>query len=144
VEFEGTRLGYLASGTLRPDRNAPLEVRLARIAAGLREVVLEWRPRAAAVEDVFVHVDPRAALAVGHARGAILAVLGEHEISTHSYAPASIKKALTGSGRATKERVAKMVGTLLGLADLGPDESDALATAITHGFRAKAQLLAEQ
>ena len=135
---------YLASGAWRPDAAAPLERRLAWIAAGLREVLAEWQPRAAAVEDLFVKVNPRAALAIGQARGAILAVLGEQEIRVQSYAPATIKKALTGSGRATKDRVASMVGTLLGTRDLETDESDALATALTHAFASKAQLLTEQ
>ena len=144
MEVEGTRLRYLASDTLRPDAAAPLERRLAWIAAGLRAVLAKWQPRIAAVEDVFVKANPRAALAIGQARGAILAVLGEHEIAVHSYPPATIKKALTGSGRATKDRVAIMVGTLLGTRNLEADESDALATALTHAFAAKAQLLTEQ
>jgi len=144
VEVDGTRLRFLDAGTLLADRGEPLERRLATIATGLRAICASWRPDVAAVEDIFVKADPRAALAVGHGRGALLAVLGEHEIAVHSYAPASIKRSLTGNGRATKERVAKMVGKLLGTGELATDATDALATAIAHAFAAKAQLLAEQ
>lgn len=142
--MEGTRLRFLDAGTLVADRNAPLERRLATIAAGLRALCETWRPDAAAVEDVFVKADPRAALAVGHGRGALLAVLGEHGIAVHSYAPASIKRTLTGSGRATKERVATMVAKLLGTGELATDATDALAAAVAHAFAAKAQLLTDQ
>jgi crossover junction endodeoxyribonuclease RuvC len=141
---DGTRLRFLDAGTLVADRGAPLERRLAVIATGLRAICERWRPDVAAVEDVFVKADPRAALAVGHGRGALLAVLGEHEIAVHSYAPASIKRTLTGNGRATKDRVAKMVGKLLGTGQLATDATDALAAAIAHAFAAKAQLLTEQ
>ena len=144
VEVEGTRLRFLDAGTLVAERTAPLERRLATIASGLRALCETWRPDAAAVEDVFVKADPRAALAVGHGRGALLAVLGEHRIAVHSYAPASIKRALTGNGRAPKERVAKMVAQLLGTADLATDATDALAAALAHAFAAKAQMLTEQ
>jgi len=144
VEVEGTRLRFLAAGTLVAERGAPLERRLATIATGLRALCETWRPDTAAVEDVFVKADPRAALAVGHGRGALLAVLGERRIAVHSYAPASIKKALTGNGRAPKDRVAKMVGQLLGTADLTTDATDALATALAHAFAAKAQMLTDQ
>ncbi|MHC4136549.1 MAG: crossover junction endodeoxyribonuclease RuvC [Planctomycetota bacterium] len=144
VEVEGTRLRFLDAGTLVADRGAPLERRLATIATGLRGLCETWRPDAAAVEDVFVKTDPRAALAVGHGRGALLAVLGEQRIAVHSYAPASIKRTLTGNGRAPKERVAKMVSKLLGTGDLATDATDALAAAVAHTFAAKAQMLADQ
>lgn len=142
--MEGTRLRFLDAGTLSADRDAPLERRLATIAAGLRALCERWRPGAAAVEDVFVKADPRAALAIGHGRGALLAVLGERRIAVHSYAPASIKRALTGNGRARKEQVAKMVGKLLGTGELAVDATDALAAAIAHAFGSKAQTLADQ
>ncbi|MHC4971472.1 MAG: crossover junction endodeoxyribonuclease RuvC [Planctomycetota bacterium] len=144
VEVEGTRLRFLDAGTLTAVRGAPLEDRLATIATGLRALCESFRPTAAAVEDVFVKADPKAALAVGHGRGALLAVLGEQQVRVHSYAPASIKRALTGNGRARKEQVAKMVSKLLGTGDLPTDATDALAAAVAHAFASKAQMLADQ
>ncbi|MDH3592532.1 MAG: crossover junction endodeoxyribonuclease RuvC, partial [Planctomycetota bacterium] len=98
-------------------------------------------PAAAAVEDVFVKADPRAALAIGHGRGALLSVLGQTGVPVFDYAPATIKKAITGNGRADKTRVARMVGVLLGLAQPPEplDATDALAAAITHSLRARTQ-----
>jgi len=100
--------------------------------------------RGRSVNVEFVSANPTGPLHVGHGRGALLAVLGERRIAVHSYAPASIKKALTGNGRAPKDRVAKMVGQLLGTADLTTDATDALATALAHAFAAKAQMLMDQ
>lgn len=136
VDAEGSRLRYVAAGILRAPAEAPLERRLAVIAAGLRDVVGRLRPQAAAVEDVFVKADVRAALAVGHARGALLAVLGESVLEVAPYPPATVKRAVAGNGRADKAQVARMVRALLGR-DVPPetDATDALAVAVTHALR---------
>ena len=145
VDTQGSSLKLIAAGTFRVPAGAAVEIRLARIAKELRETITEWKPDAAAVEDVFVKLNPRAALAIGQARGALLAVLGEHGIPVHSYPPASIKKAVTGNGRASKAQVARMVGAILGDSHPRPqDATDALATALAHAFGHKAQLLADQ
>ncbi|MGQ0614204.1 MAG: crossover junction endodeoxyribonuclease RuvC [Planctomycetaceae bacterium] len=146
VEARGGRLAFLDAGVLVAPANDPLASRLATLARGLRALLERHRPGQAAVEDVFVRNDPRAALAIGHARGAILSVLGEAGLTVSSYAPATIKRAVAGNGRALKPQVARMVGAILGLAapPTPLDATDALATAITHALRSRTQALAEQ
>jgi len=136
LEMEGSRLRFLEAGVLRAPATAPMEQRLARLSVGLREVLARHQPHEVAVEDIFVKVDPKAALAVGHGRGALLAVVGEAGLPATSYPPATIKKALTGSGRAAKDRVARMVAAVLGLGQVPEplDATDALAVAITHAL----------
>jgi len=132
---------FLGAGVLAAPKGAALETRLAAIARGLREVLAEWRPHEAAVEDVFVKADPRAALAVGHGRGALLAVLGEHGLTVAGHAPARVKRALTGNGRAAKTQVAAMVRSVLGMAESPPgDATDALAVAVAHVLSRRTQL----
>jgi crossover junction endodeoxyribonuclease RuvC len=116
---------------------APLSERLGAAGASLREVLRRHRVDAAAVEDVFVKKDPRAALAVGQGRGAVLAVLGEAGIDVTSYAPGTIKRAVCGNGSAQKSQVARMAARILGLEapPLSSDVSDALAVALTHALR---------
>lgn len=146
VEAEGTRLRFVACGALRAPRGAPVEKRLAVLATGLREVLDRWTPGAAAMEDVFVKADPKAALTVGEGRGALLAVLGERGFEVASYPPARVKRSVTGHGAADKLRVARMVATLLGL-ERPPepaDATDALAVALTHALASKSQLLQGQ
>jgi crossover junction endodeoxyribonuclease RuvC len=91
-----------------------------------------------AIEDVFTHQNPRSALALAQARGMALAVCGLTGLSVASYPPASVKKAVAGSGRADKDQIARMVQTLIGLKSLPrADATDALAVAITHGRTAR-------
>ena len=144
MDIEGSRLRLVHAGTLRAPRGGPIEERLAFISTGLRSVLDEWRPEIAAVEDVFVKVNPRAALSVGEARGALLSVLGERNLAVTSLAPASVKRAVAGNGRAGKEQVARMVGAILGTGQKYPlDATDALAVAIAHALSLKSQLLAD-
>src|SRR4029453_14524879 len=103
-------------------------------ARGLREVIAELGPEVVAIEDVFSHQNVRSALALAQARGMALAVVGLAGLSVASYPPASVKKAVSGSGRADKDQIARMVQTLIGLKSLPrADATDALAVAITHG-----------
>lgn len=134
IEERAGVLSYVECGVLTAPEDRPMEARLGEIARGLREVVAELEPTVAAVEDVFSHVNPRTALALAQARGMALAVLGLAGLTVASYAPASVKKAVSGSGRADKDQVARMVQALIGLKSLPrSDASDALAVAITHG-----------
>ena len=110
-----------------------MEDRLGELACGLREVIAELRPGIVAVEDVFSHQNPRSAIALAQARGMALAVVGLAGLAVASYAPALVKKAVSGSGRADKTQIARMVQALIGLRSLPrADATDALAIAITH------------
>jgi crossover junction endodeoxyribonuclease RuvC len=131
VERAGGRLVHVAHGTLRPQRTRGLAGRLHCLHQAIGEVIAQHRPDVASVEQVFVAASPRAALVLGQARGAVLAALGEVGLTVHEYAPAQIKSAVTGNGRAAKLQVQRMVRSLLGLSDTpAADASDALAAAI--------------
>jgi len=135
IDDHGGELHYVECGVLtsRASDDA-MEVRLGEIARGLREVIDELSPDVAAVEDVFSHQNPRSALALAQARGMVLAVIGLAGLAVASYPPAVVKKAVSGSGRADKGQVARMVQVLIGLHSLPQaDATDALAVAIAHG-----------
>ena len=136
-------MSMVDAGVIKAPAGDSLDRRLLSIVQELRELVEKHKPDAAAVEDVFVKSDPRAALAVGQARGAVLVVLAEASLSIASYAPATIKRAVAGNGRASKDQVAKMVATILGVRPSGEpsDATDAVAVAVTHAFRARSQAL---
>ena len=134
IEVRGSRLVHLDHGTLAACDREPLAERLAHLSAGLDEVILRFAPQSAAVERVFTARNIHAALTLGHARGVVLAALGRYKLAVSEYAPAEIKLAVTGHGRATKDQLAHMVGRLLGV-DLhaaGADSTDALAIAVCH------------
>ena len=131
VERAGGRLVHVAHGTLRPPRTRGLAGRLHCLHQAIGEVIAQHLPDVASVEQVFVAASPRAALVLGQARGAVLAALGEAGLTVHEYAPAQIKSAVTGNGRAAKLQVQRMVRSLLALSDTpAADASDALAAAI--------------
>lgn len=136
IEVSGPRMmRYLECGVLTANERRPPEERLAEIAAGLREVIDELSPTTVAVEDVFTRKNHRAALALAQARGAVLAVVGLAGLPVSSYPAPVVKKAVTGSGRADKDQVARMVQHLVGLRSLpAVDASDALAVAIAHAM----------
>jgi crossover junction endodeoxyribonuclease RuvC len=129
---DGGRLAYVASGVIRvPDGELP--VRLAAIFSQLREVVAEYRPQAAAVEKVFVNVNPHSTLLLGQARGAALCALATAGLPVAEYTALQVKQAVVGYGRATKEQVqAMMVRLLLLPGTPSRDAADALACATCH------------
>jgi crossover junction endodeoxyribonuclease RuvC len=112
---------------------APLAERLSLIFDGVGEVIREHAPEAVALEDIFFAKYPQAALILGHARGVALLAAQRAGLSVAAYPPAVVKRAVVGSGRADKQQVAMLVGTLLGLRELPlEDATDALAIALTH------------
>ena len=129
----GNRLGYLASGCIRTDAKASLPARLGTIHAALRELVAEHQPDQAAVEIVFVNVNPQSTLLLGQARGAAITGLVSSGLEVAEYTALQIKQAVVGNGHADKLQVQHMVRRLLSLsADPSPDAADALACAIAH------------
>jgi crossover junction endodeoxyribonuclease RuvC len=143
VERVGIRLVHRAHGIVHTDVNAPIAVRLVTIERALVEVVVAHAPHEASVESLFYAKDPQAAAKLGHARGVALLVCAREGLEVHEYAPALVKRAIAGSGRAEKIRVAQMVRVLLGLAEVpAADAADALAVAVAHLQRIPALLAA--
>jgi crossover junction endodeoxyribonuclease RuvC len=124
---------HVASGTLRLGDNKPLPERLQRLAEGVEALLREHAPETCALEAIFSARNARSALVLGHARGVIVATLARAGLPIHEYAPALVKQAVAGAGRAGKDQVQRMVAVLLNYRGaMSEDESDALAVALTH------------
>jgi crossover junction endodeoxyribonuclease RuvC len=133
IEKTGNRLHYVASGCIRSDSADSLPARLGTIYAGLRELVARYRPDQAAVEIVFVNVNPQSTLLLGQARGAAITALVACGIEVAEYTALQVKQAVVGNGHADKVQVQHMVRQLLCLsAKPRADAADALACAIAH------------
>lgn len=133
LESEGAKLRYVASGRITSNEREPLPTRIAALFAGIREVVDTWKPTHAAIEIVFVNVNPQSTLLLGQARGAALSALTATGLPVAEYTALQVKKAVVGHGKANKEQVQYMVTRLLSLAAApGADAADALACAICH------------
>jgi crossover junction endodeoxyribonuclease RuvC len=134
VVSRGNRHGALDGGVIQTAGPQPLEQRLAIIHARVRELIVEHRPDAVAIEQLYFGQNVRTAFAVGQARGVVLLAAGIEGVPCFSYTPQQIKQAVCGSGAAAKDQVQRMVGALLSLpGPPSPDHAaDALAVAICH------------
>jgi crossover junction endodeoxyribonuclease RuvC len=133
IEKDGASIVYVASGRIRTNEKAPLAQRLATILQGLGEVVEHFHPAQAAVEHIFVNVNPRSTLLLGQARGAAICAAVTAGLPVGEYTALQVKEAVVGQGHATKEQVQEMVKRLLCLsAHPVTDAADALACAICH------------
>lgn len=132
------KVRYVECGVIEPDARSSMAARLAEIAEGLRGVIHELRPKCVAVEGIFHGVNPRSALKLGQSRGVALLVAAEADLPVFEYAPATVKVAVSGSGRASKQQVLSMVQRLCALkSEPRFDASDALAVALCHTFRTR-------
>jgi len=133
IDKKGSRLAYVTSGCIRSDEGESLPARLKSILDGLAEIVAAHAPDQAAVEKVFVNVNPQSTLLLGQARGAAISAMVLAGLPVAEYTALQVKQAVVGKGHAAKEQVQHMVRQLLSLpGDPSPDAADALACAICH------------
>ena len=133
IERSGSRLAYIASGTVRVPAGDELPLRLKAILDGVGEVIANYQPDLAVIEKVFVNTNPQSTLLLGQARGAAICALVTADLPVHEYTALQIKQAVAGHGKAQKSAVQEMVKRLLKLDGTpGADSADALAAAICH------------
>jgi crossover junction endodeoxyribonuclease RuvC len=142
VLSDGARLSHIAHGVIKPRADRQLASRLHDLFEALGAVIEAHRPDECAVEETYVNTNARAALALGQARGVALAAAARRGVMVAEYAPATIKKAIVGSGAADKTQIAFMIRRLLPTAgEVSADAADALGVALCHaahgGFRRK-------
>lgn len=134
VEIIGGRQHLVICGTLSAPARSTFPEKLKHIHEGLAALLARHRPDCVAVESIFYARNVRSALKLGHARGVALLAASEAGLPVVEYAPAEIKRAVVGFGRAEKHQVQQMVKLLLGLAAAPSphDAADALAVALCH------------
>ena len=121
-------------GAIRTHANCPVSLRLKTIYDGLVSLLNKWNPDLLVMEEVFVlKVFPKAAIQLGEVRGVIYLAAQERNIPVVDIKPTEVKSALTGSGRAEKKQITKMIRQILEI-EIPPSSShagDALALALT-------------
>lgn len=131
VQQRGKLVQRLAGGVVR--LNGELPERLGEILTNMTALLDAHVVQALAIESAFVHANPRTALVLGQARGVPIALAAARSLPVFEYAPAAVKRAIVGSGRAEKHQMQHMIAATLGLTDLpAEDEADALAIAVMH------------
>ena len=141
VACQGARLIHVAHGVISPPDTETLAERLLFLFEAIGEVIAAHEPHEAAVEEVFVNVNPMSTLKLGQARAAALIAPARAGLPVHEYATRLVKKAVVGTGAADKAQVGFMIRRLLPTAgDTTADSADALAVAITHAHLRSAKL----
>ena len=126
------KVQYVECGVISASARHARPARLAEIGRGLRELMTELRPDAVAMEEAFHGPNVQSALALGVA----IFVAAEQGLAITGYPPATVKLAVVGHGRATKQQIGYLVRALLAMRRTPePDAADALAIAICHARR---------
>ena len=148
VSISQGRLQHVANGAIRPNPRYSDGDRLITIYQGLSSVIADTLPVRAAIEDIFVAKSARSALRLGMARGVGIIACGAAQIQVSEIAARAVKKALVGTGTASKEQIQDMVARLLQVRAFNADAADALAIAIAAsndaGKPARVALRSEQ
>ena len=136
IDVEGTSVKVVDYGVVRSASKSRAE-RLRAIHERLLEVIERFEPQAVAVEEAFYGSNPRTAIRMGEGRGIALLAASQRGLEPFEYSPAMVKRAVVGSGNASKSQVQYMVRDILGLDEVPkPDDAaDALAIAICHSHR---------
>ena len=115
--------------------------RLKTLYSELMDVIAEYRPEEAAIEELYFNTNAKTVIFVGEARGVAVLACSNSGLPIYEYTPLQIKTSMTGNGRAEKKQVQFMVKKLLGLDDIiKPDDAaDAVAAAMTHANTGEAR-----
>jgi crossover junction endodeoxyribonuclease RuvC len=134
IEQNGGRMRSLGHGCIVTSAKDDTHVRLRQIYDQARALITRFNPDIVVLEELFVNVNVKTALAVGQAKGVLYLAASDVKTAPCEYSPLQIKQAVTGYGRASKIQVQEMTKVILGLARIPqPDHAaDALAVAITH------------
>ena len=138
IEKTGNHFRAIDYGAVTTPKEMPMDQRLERLYDDLRQIIEEYRPDVASIEQLYFNNNAKTAINVGQARGVAVLACVKCRIEVAEYTPLQIKQALVGYGRAEKKQVQFMVKTMLNLPEIPkPDDTaDALAAAICHGHSA--------
>ncbi len=143
IEIVGGKTELLGYGHISTAKELPLSKRLLEIATDIRDLIAQYTPDEAAIEELFFFKNQKTVISVGQARGAILLTLEEKNVIISGYTPLQVKQALTNYGRADKTQIQMMVKAILKLKEIPqPDDAaDAIAIALCHAQRRKVESL---
>ncbi len=133
VEAQGSAVSAAYFGTIKNPQKRLHSRCLEHLLTEITAVIEREKPDVAAVEGIFHFKNSKTAVILGQARGVVLAACAAAGLSVYEYPPTRVKQAITGTGTATKDQVARMVMRMTGLTEQPQeDASDALGIAICH------------
>lgn len=140
IDKAGNHIKFVACGVIKPDPDLELGQRLRILFQDLSQVIDQFTPDHAAVEETFVNMNASSTLKLGMARGVVLLAPSNAGLSVGEYSANKVKKSIVGVGHATKEQVILMIERLLpACKNISSDAADALAVAICHAHHLTSQ-----
>ena len=137
IMVKGSKLTLLQFGVIHLSKLESHELRLKKIFDRVLTLLDEFNPDEVALEAPFFGKNVQSMLKLGRAQGVAMAAALHRQIPIVEYAPKKVKQSVTGNGNASKEQVAKMLMSLLGIKELPKllDATDALAVALCHHYQ---------
>jgi crossover junction endodeoxyribonuclease RuvC len=136
LDYHAIHPRLVDAGVIRLDAKASVPARLVELEAELDAIVVEHKPDACAVEQLYSnYAHPRTAILMAHARGVILLVAQRRGLRVEQFAANRIKQSLVGHGHAAKGQMQRAIQSAFNLKHLPepPDVADALAVALCCG-----------
>ena len=139
IEYRGNKFNVIDYGAITTESNLPFPKRLKIVYDNLYNILLEYKPEAFAIEELFFNKNVKTAIKIGQARGVEILAAANYGIDIYEYTPLQVKQGVVGYGRAQKRQVQEMVKMMLNLKEIPkPDDvADALAVAICHAHSGK-------
>lgn len=133
---EKDKISYISHKLITTNPKGSLPERIGEIVAVMNEIINEYKPQYAGIENIFHSINVKSALLLGQTRGALIATMTAHNIPVREFTALQIKKALTGHGKAEKEQVKKMVEIHLNMVfkEIPLDITDALACGLCLAY----------
>ncbi len=138
IDMKGNHFKVVDYGAVTTDSKMEMPDRLKVLYNSLMDIITEYEPDVASIEELFFNTNAKTAILVGQARGVAVLACANSGLDIEEYTPLQIKQGLVGYGRAEKKQVQLMVKTILNLKEIPkPDDTaDALAAAVCHGHAA--------
>lgn len=134
------RYRLCAAGVITTPATEEIPQRLTHLYEQTRALIEEFAPQVLAIEKLFFKKNVTTGIQVAQARGVLL--LAGAQLPVHEYAPAEVKRRITGSGKALKVQMQAMVQRLLALSrpPRPDDAADAVAVALCCLLEARTPL----
>ncbi len=136
IKVKKQDIKLLQIGVIHLSKYYSHELKLKKIFERIIGIIDDYHPDEVALEAPFFGKNVQSMLKLGRAQGVAMAAALSREIPITEYAPKKVKQSVTGNGNASKEQVAKMLQSVLGLKELPKnlDSTDGLAAAVCHFY----------
>ena len=142
LEVEGRVVRSVVMGDIDLHKMTDPYDKLRYIFQRVGSIIEEYAPAEVALESPFFGENVQSMLKLGRSQGVAMAAALSHDPPVFEYAPSRIKQAISGSGSASKEQIAAIIGRLLKIEQMPQrlDATDGMAVALCHYFASTSPL----